>query len=79
MLLPPSGPKYWRTTYASTKITFASMRLPHRKGTAFSGNWGVVEALVGALCWAALLIGISFVLKYAGVDLVEIFHKVAGH
>jgi len=53
----------------------SAARRGHRK---FRG-WGIVEAIIGALVWTLVLIAISFVLKYAGIDLVEIYQKVVGH
>lgn len=50
-----------------------------RRGHSRFRGWGIVEAVFGAFVWTLALIAISFVLKYAGIDLVEIYRKVAGH
>jgi hypothetical protein len=42
-------------------------------------GYGIWEAFLGALAWTAFLIAISFLLKYTGIDLIEIYNKVAAH
>ncbi|WP_315806571.1 MULTISPECIES: hypothetical protein [unclassified Bradyrhizobium] len=49
------------------------------KGHSAFRGWGVAEALGGAFAWTFLLIGFSFLLKYYGIDLIEVYHKVFGH
>lgn len=40
--------------------------------------WGILEAGLGALAWTLFPIAISFILAYAGIDVVEIFKRVSG-
>lgn len=39
---------------------------------------GIFEAALGALVWTLFLIGISFVLAYAGIDIVDVYKRVSG-
>lgn len=39
---------------------------------------GIVEAALGALVWTVFLIGVSFILSYVGVDIVEVYKRVSG-
>jgi hypothetical protein len=50
-----------------------------RRGHRGFRRYGIWEAFLGALAWTAFLIAISFLLKYVGIDLIEIYQKVAGH
>ena len=43
------------------------------------GFWrGVAEALVAALIWSILLIVAAIIIKWIGIDIVEVFGRVAG-
>jgi hypothetical protein len=68
---------------ASKQAEFLEESLEQYKSLASQGHgrfraWGIVEAVTGAFVWTLALIAISFLLKYAGIDLVEVYHKVVG-
>jgi hypothetical protein len=50
-----------------------------REGHSRFRGFGILEALIGALVWTVALILFSFVLKYSGIDVIEVLHKVVGH
>jgi hypothetical protein len=69
---------------AAKRAEFLQESLEQYEGAAKKGHsrlrgWGFAEAVIGAFVWTLVLIAISFVLKYNGIDLVEIYHKVAEH
>jgi hypothetical protein len=69
---------------AAKRAEFLQESLEQYEGAAKKGHsrlrgWGGAEAVIGAFVWTLVLIAISFVLKYNGIDLVEIYHKVAEH
>ena len=54
---------------------FLTEMLKHHRGFRW---WGVWEAFFGALAWTGFLIAVSFLLQYAGVDLIEVYKRVIG-
>jgi hypothetical protein len=50
-----------------------------REGHSKFRGWGVVEALAGAAGWTLILIVFWLVLKYSGIDIVEVYHRVNAH
>jgi hypothetical protein len=59
---------------ASLERYESAARRGHRRFRGF----GILEALIGALAWTLTLIVFAIVLKFSGIDLIEILHKVAG-
>ena len=69
---------------ASKRAEFLQESLERYESAASRGHsrfrgLGIVEAMVAAFAWTIFLIAISFVLKYNGIDLFEIYQKVPGH
>ena len=57
----------------------ANYRRAAARGHRGFRGWGIIEALAGAFLWTIVLIVISIVIKYYGIDLIEVYHKVAAH
>jgi hypothetical protein len=76
--------KFGSEAVAARRIEILQQALRRYEAAAARGHgkfrkWGVVEAFFGAFAWTLALILFAFVLNYAGIDVIEVFHKVAGH
>ena len=57
----------------------AGYRAAAARGQRGFRRWGVIGALAGAFLWTVFLIVILIVIKYYGIDLVEVYHRLAAH
>jgi len=49
------------------------------KGHSAFRGWGCFEALAGAFLWSILLIALTIIASRNGIDILEVYHRLAAH
>jgi hypothetical protein len=76
--------EYGNTLVEATRKQFVDAALAEYKAAAARGQrgfgrWGIIGALAGAFLGTVFVIVISIVIKYYGIDLIEVYHRLAAH